>query len=81
MTVLYVILISVILFIVSYSLLWYSVGYTTTLLQVTAGQPLASEYTEENIELVEKGCVNLTKHIENAREYGLPVVVAINKFQ
>ncbi|XP_062500652.1 C-1-tetrahydrofolate synthase, cytoplasmic-like [Corticium candelabrum] len=48
--------------------------------KVTAGQPLASEYTEENIELVEKGCVNLTKHIENAREYGLPVVVAINKF-
>jgi methylenetetrahydrofolate dehydrogenase (NADP+)/methenyltetrahydrofolate cyclohydrolase/formyltetrahydrofolate synthetase len=49
--------------------------------RVTAGQPLAAEYTKENVELVEKGVVNLVKHIENARQFGLPVVVAINKFE
>jgi methylenetetrahydrofolate dehydrogenase (NADP+)/methenyltetrahydrofolate cyclohydrolase/formyltetrahydrofolate synthetase len=42
---------------------------------------LAAEYTKENVELVEKGVVNLVKHIENARQFGLPVVVAINKFE
>ncbi|XP_077994122.1 C-1-tetrahydrofolate synthase, cytoplasmic-like [Glandiceps talaboti] len=47
---------------------------------VTAGQPLAKEYTEENLELVEKGFSNLRKQIENARFFGVPVVVAINSF-
>jgi formyltetrahydrofolate synthetase len=48
---------------------------------VTAGQPLAKEYKEENVELVVKGCVNLQKHIENAKKFGVNVVVAVNKFQ
>ena len=48
---------------------------------VTAGQPLAKEYKEENVDLVEKGCVNLTKHIQNARKFGVNVVVAVNKFK
>ncbi|ODV63167.1 formate-tetrahydrofolate ligase [Ascoidea rubescens DSM 1968] len=47
--------------------------------EVKAGAPLAAAYTQENIELLEKGCANLAKHIFNAKEYGLPVVVAINK--
>lgn len=47
---------------------------------VVAGQVLAEEYTTENLELVTKGCCNLVKHIENARKFGVPVVVAINKF-
>jgi formate--tetrahydrofolate ligase len=34
----------------------------------------------ENVEAVEKGCENLTKHIENMKKFGVPVVVAINKF-
>lgn len=34
----------------------------------------------ENIEAVRKGCVNLTRHIENTRSFGVPVVVAINHF-
>lgn len=49
--------------------------------KVVAGAPLASEYTEENLELLENGCVNLVKHIENAKRYGVPVVVAINRFK
>lgn len=47
--------------------------------EVKAGAPLAAEYTQENCELLEVGCSNLAKHIANARQYGLPVVVAINK--
>ena len=48
--------------------------------EVTAGAPLPHEYTAENVELVAKGCCNLARHIQNARAYGVPVVVAINAF-
>lgn len=47
--------------------------------EVKAGAPLAAEYTQENVDLLRAGCSNLGKHIANARAYGLPVVVAINK--
>lgn len=47
--------------------------------EVKAGAPLAPEYTQENVELLRAGCSNLGKHISNAKQYGLPVVVAINK--
>ncbi|MDI3548388.1 MAG: formate--tetrahydrofolate ligase [Halanaerobiales bacterium] len=36
--------------------------------------------TEENLEALEKGIENLEKHIENIQKYGLPLVVAINRF-
>lgn len=48
---------------------------------VSAGQPLAKEYVEENTDLVQKGVANLVKHIENAKKFGVNVVVAINKFK
>lgn len=32
------------------------------------------------MELVEKGCANLIRHIQNAKKFGVPVVVALNKF-
>lgn len=48
---------------------------------VTAGLPLPKEYIEENLELVEKGFSNLKKQIENARMFGVPVVVAVNAFK
>ena len=38
------------------------------------------ELKEENIEALKKGLGNLGKHIENMRTFGLPVVVALNKF-
>lgn len=47
---------------------------------VTPGKPLDAVYTEEHLDLLEKGCANLGKHIENAKMFGLKVVVAINKF-
>ena len=49
--------------------------------KVVAGQPLAHAYTEENLELLEKGCSNLTKMVQNARKFGIPVVVGVNRFQ
>ncbi|HEY54301.1 MAG TPA: formate--tetrahydrofolate ligase, partial [Caldilineae bacterium] len=49
--------------------------------RVVAGRPLAPEYTEENLELLEAGCSNLKVHIKNAKRFGIPVVVAINKFK
>lgn len=48
---------------------------------VTAGVPLPKEYTDENLELLEKGCCNLRKQIENASAFGVPVVVAVNAFK
>jgi formate--tetrahydrofolate ligase len=35
---------------------------------------------EPNPDAVAKGCANLVKHIENLQKYGVPVVVALNKF-
>lgn len=49
--------------------------------KVVAGQPLHEDYTDEHLELVEKGCSNLVKMIANARIFGLPVVVAVNRFK
>jgi methylenetetrahydrofolate dehydrogenase (NADP+)/methenyltetrahydrofolate cyclohydrolase/formyltetrahydrofolate synthetase len=48
---------------------------------IAAGAPLDKVYREENVEILRKGCVNMKKHISNARHYGVPVVVAINKFE
>lgn len=47
---------------------------------VAAGAPLAEEYRTENVELLRRGCVNLAKHIQNAKYYGVPVIVAVNRF-
>ena len=49
--------------------------------RVVAGKPLDFAYTSENLPLLEKGIVNLEAHIENAKRYGVPVVVAINMFK
>jgi formyltetrahydrofolate synthetase len=49
--------------------------------KVVAGKPLAHEYTAENLELLEKGCSNLLRLIENVRSFGIPVVVGINRFK
>ena len=48
--------------------------------KVTAGQPLHPDYTMEQLELVEKGCSNLVRMIRSARLFGVPVVVAVNRF-
>jgi len=48
--------------------------------KVVAGRPLDPAYTEKNIPLLEKGLPNLIQHIENALKFGVPVVVAVNRF-
>ena len=48
--------------------------------KVTAGAPLAPEYVDENLGLVEKGAGNMLAHAEIARKFGIPVVVAVNRF-
>ncbi|MES2095552.1 MAG: formate--tetrahydrofolate ligase [Pseudomonadota bacterium] len=35
---------------------------------------------DENVEAVRRGGVNLARHIENVRQFGVPAVVAINRF-
>jgi formyltetrahydrofolate synthetase len=49
--------------------------------RVVAGKPLASEYTDENVELVRNGLPNMERHIKNALKYGVNVVVAVNSFK
>ena len=39
-----------------------------------------NELTGENLEALSKGITNLEKHIENMKRFGIPVVVAINRF-
>ena len=47
---------------------------------VKPGLPLADEYIEENLELVEKGCENLIAHIETVKKSGVRPVVCVNSF-
>ncbi len=47
---------------------------------VRPGRPLPPELVTENLPALEKGCANLTKHVQNARLFGVPVVVAVNRF-
>ncbi len=48
--------------------------------KVIAGRPLDTAYTSENLELLEKGIGNLAAHIENVNKFGVPAVVAVNRF-
>ena len=48
--------------------------------KVVAGKPLDAAYTDENLDLLRAGLPNLLHHIGIARKYGVPVVVAINRF-
>ena len=47
---------------------------------VVAGKPLDRKLLQENLQALEQGCSNLEKQIENMKLFGVPVVVAINKF-
>ena len=49
--------------------------------EITPGAALHEIYRTENVDILREGCVNLRKHISNARQYGIPIVVAINKFE
>lgn len=53
---------------------------TVRALKYNGGVP-KTELTTENLDALKKGIVNLQVHIENMKKYGVPVVVAINRFQ
>ncbi len=52
---------------------------TARALKYNGGVP-KTETSEPNLEALKKGIVNLEKHIENIQKYGVPLVVAINRF-
>ena len=52
---------------------------TVRALKYNGGVPKA-QLGEENIPALEKGVVNLKAHVENMQKFGIPVVVAINRF-
>lgn len=52
---------------------------TVRALKYNGGVPKA-ELAKENTDALKDGIVNLGKHIENMQKYGLPVIVAINRF-
>lgn len=39
-----------------------------------------ADLSNENVEALKKGIVNLEKHIENLQQYGVPIVVTLNQF-
>ncbi|MCI9105421.1 MAG: formate--tetrahydrofolate ligase [Lachnospiraceae bacterium] len=52
---------------------------TVRALKYNGGVPKA-ELGTENLEALQRGIVNLEKHIENIQKYGVPVVVTLNSF-
>ena len=52
---------------------------TVRALKYNGGVP-KSELSEENMEALKAGIVNLEKHIENLQQYGVPIVVTLNAF-
>ncbi len=52
---------------------------TVRALKYNGGVPKA-DLTNENLDALKKGIVNLEKHIENLQKYGVPVVVTLNSF-
>ena len=52
---------------------------TVRALKYNGGVPKA-ELAAENVPALEKGAANLAAHVENMKKYGVPVVVAINRF-
>lgn len=52
---------------------------TVRALKYNGGVP-KDQLKEENLEALERGIVNLEKHMENMQKYGVPVVVTLNSF-
>ncbi len=52
---------------------------TVRALKYNGGVP-KEELSEKNLDALKKGSANLVKHIENIRRFGVPAVVAINRF-
>ena len=53
---------------------------TVRALKSHGGVTKKEEFGKENVKAVEKGFANLQRHIENVSQFGVPAVVAINRF-
>lgn len=53
---------------------------TAKALKYNSGSLAADALRSENLDALKAGIVNMGKHIENMKKYGVPVVVAINRF-
>jgi len=47
---------------------------------IIAGRPIPEELLRESTDMLDEGIPNLVKQVENARWFGVPVVVAVNRF-
>ena len=52
---------------------------TVRALKYNGGVP-KTELSKENLEALKSGIVNLEKHIENLRKFGVPIIVTLNRF-
>lgn len=52
---------------------------TVRALKYNGGVP-KDQLSEENLDALKRGIVNLEKHIENIQKYGVPVIVTLNSF-
>jgi formate--tetrahydrofolate ligase len=52
---------------------------TVRALKMHGGVPLDG-LASENVEAVRKGCANLARHLRNVKTFGVPTIVAINRF-
>lgn len=48
--------------------------------EVTPGKPLADTYLKEDLAILTEGVKNLQRHVENAKKFGLKVIVGVNQF-
>ena len=48
--------------------------------RIVAGRPLDPGLAVEDLDSIQRGAVNLQKHLQNVRALGVPAVVAINRF-
>ncbi len=49
--------------------------------QIKAGKPLPEELIREDLDSIKLGACNLEKQIENIKQFGIPCVVAVNRFE
>ena len=45
------------------------------------GKVLKQDLAKENLDALKRGIVNLEKHIENIKKYGVPLVITLNRFE
>lgn len=48
--------------------------------KMVAGKPADKKLFKENLDALDRGCANLERQIENIKKFGVPLVVAINRF-